>query len=55
MTDSENSNSLPGSPDIGSQEVVFNVQKESAVDENPIHLTVKQEEECIIMDDSLVV
>lgn len=52
MSDSDNSNSLPGAPDIGLQEIVFNIDKEPTSDDNLIHLTVKQEEECIIMDDS---
>jgi transcriptional regulator ATRX len=51
MSDSENSNSFQGAPDIGLQEVIANVDRDATSDDNLLHLTVKQEEECIIIDD----
>lgn len=50
MTDSEDST---GAPDIALQEVVFNEHNKCLAEENPIQITVKQEEEFIIEDDGV--
>lgn len=50
MTDSEDST---GAPDIALQEVVVNEHNKCLAEENPIQITVKQEEEFIIEDDGV--